>query len=271
VRPLLLAHTWDPAKLDPTGWWISPKLDGIRAYWDGDATLWSRQGNAFAKAPPEYLALLPQGVPLDGELYLGPGRFNDTVRAVKGAAGWADLRYVVFDAPPDPGTYCAGSLDAQDAAAVRGFGYSYEERMAFATDAWHDVVPLVRCEGVSHVWAALADAELQGLEGVMLRQPGSLYEGKRSRTLLKVKTFHDLEVTVIDHIPGKGKHKGRLGALACGLDGFPACLVDVGTGFSDAQREAPPAIGSRITIKFQEYTPAGVPRFPVFVSERNYE
>lgn len=101
MRPLLLAHPWDPAKVDPTGWWVSDKLDGIRAYWDGEGALWSRRGKRFAKAPAEYLALLPQGMPLDGELYLGPGRFNDTVRAVKGHAGWGELRYVVFDAVRD--------------------------------------------------------------------------------------------------------------------------------------------------------------------------
>jgi DNA ligase-1 len=267
MRPLLLAHTWDPSKQDPTGWWISPKLDGIRAYWDGEGALWSRQGNAFAKAPDEYLALLPKGVPLDGELYLGPGRFNDTVRAVKGHAGWDDLRYVVFDVPPDPSTYRGVRTHAE--AAVAGFGYSYEERMAFAS-VWHDVVPLVKCTGVDHVWLALADAEAAGLEGIMLRQPGSLYEGKRSRTLLKVKSWHDAEAVVVRHVPGKGKHKGRLGALEC-LPCAGAPHFELGTGFSDAQRESPPAIGARVTFKYQELTPAGVPRFPVFVAERNYE
>jgi DNA ligase-1 len=259
-RDLLLAHPWDPAKQDPTGWWISPKLDGIRAYWDGVGTLWSRQGNAFAKAPAEYLAKLPQGVPLDGELYLGPRRFNDTVRAVKGSAGWGDLRYVVFDAP-SVGEDCS-SLDCRCA--------QYEHRIAYATEKWHDVVPLVRCTGIDHVWQALRDAEAKGLEGVMLRQPCSLYEGRRSRTLLKVKSFHDLEATVVGHVAGKGKHKGRLGALTCvPVTGGPR--FEAGTGFSDAQREAPPAVGAVVTVRYQELTPAGVPRFPVFVAVRDYE
>jgi hypothetical protein len=48
-------------------------------------------------------------------------------------------------------------------------------------------------------------------------------------------------------------------------------LVDVGTGLTDAEREAPPRVGQRITIKYQELTPAGVPRFPVFVAVRDYE
>ncbi len=48
----------------------------------------------------------------------------------------------------------------------------------------------------------------------------------------------------------------------------PPLQFKVGTGFSDHQREHPPAVGSIITYKFQELTDDGVPRFPVFVGER---
>jgi len=248
-RSLLLAHVWEPQKVDPTGWWMSDKLDGVRAWWDGSGALWSRLGKQFVKAPPAFLARLPQGVELDGELYLGPGRFNDTIRAIKGSAGWDQVRYVVFDAPHDQDTF--------------------ERRQAVARRFWTDVAPQVECESTAHLLARLDAVQSAGGEGLMLRQPGSLYEGKRSRTLLKVKTFHDLEVVVYDHIDGKGKHTGRLGALRCRLDS--GMLVDVGTGLTDAEREAPPRVGQRITIKYQELTPAGVPRFPVFVAVRDYE
>src|SRR6202140_4334899 len=61
--PLLLAESWDGA-LDPTGWWLSEKLDGVRAYWDGKQFL-SRLGNVY-HAPDWFLAGLP-GEPLHGE------------------------------------------------------------------------------------------------------------------------------------------------------------------------------------------------------------
>lgn len=55
-----------------------------------------------------------------------------------------------------------------------------------------------------------------------MRRPGSRYESGRSSSLLKVKTFHDAEAVVVAHLPGTGKHKGRLGALECDLaDGTP--------------------------------------------------
>jgi DNA ligase-1 len=81
-----------------------------------------------------------------------------------------------------------------------------------------------------------------------------------------VKTFHDADARVVDHLPGSGRHQGRLGALAVELaDGT---RFSVGTGFSDAQRENPPAIGSTITFRYQELSDRGVPRFPSFVRLR---
>src|SRR5213080_903258 len=62
--PLLLAHSWDNAA-DLVGWWMSEKLDGVRAYWDGRQFL-SRQGNLY-HAPDWFVEGLP-GVPLDGAL-----------------------------------------------------------------------------------------------------------------------------------------------------------------------------------------------------------
>lgn len=76
---LLLAESWDGVS-DPTGWWLSEKLDGVRAYWDGRQFL-SRQGN-FYHAPDWFVAGLPN-VPLDGELWLGRRMFQRTVSTVR--------------------------------------------------------------------------------------------------------------------------------------------------------------------------------------------
>ena len=100
----------------------------------------------------------------------------------------------------------------------------------------------------------------------MLRAPGSRYVPGRSEVLLKVKSFYDAEATVVGHLPGTGKHTGRLGALQVELpDGT---RFKVGTGFTDAEREDPPAVGTVVTFRYQELTRAGVPRFPSFLRER---
>src|SRR4051812_47293797 len=96
--PLLLAERWDNAQ-DLAGWWISEKLDGVRAYWDGKA-LTSRLGNPF-HAPDWFLEGLPT-VPLDGELWIGRKTFQRTVSIVRRQDKtdlWKEVAYVAFDAP----------------------------------------------------------------------------------------------------------------------------------------------------------------------------
>lgn len=246
--PLLLAESWDVA-FDPAGWWMSEKLDGVRAYWDGSRFI-SRLGNEFL-APEWFVEGLPSS-PLDGELWLGRKNFQRAVSIVRRRDKtelWRDVRYVVFDAP----------------AAGGGF----EERLAFIHDALASGRPAFAeahvqalCGGFGELRAELARVEGLGGEGLMLRKPGSKYESGRSSTLLKVKNFHDAEAVVTGHQAGAGKHKGRLGAL---LARFPSGVeFAVGTGFSDRERAAPPPPGSVIVVRYQELTESGAPRFPSY-------
>lgn len=97
---------------------------------------------------------------------------------------------------------------------------------------------------------------------LMLRQPGSKYEGRRGNTLFKLKNWYDAEAEVIGYAEGTGRHVGRTGSLvarmACGT------VFRVGTGMSDAQRDNPPPIGSIINYRFFELSEDGYPRFPAF-------
>ena len=102
---LLLANVWNPS-IDPRGWWVSEKYDGLRGYWDG-RKLWSRKGNAIA-APEYFLAELPQDIALDGELWMGRGKFEETIGAVLSQVPderWKRVRFMVFDAPGAKGTF----------------------------------------------------------------------------------------------------------------------------------------------------------------------
>lgn len=100
----------------------------------------------------------------------------------------------------------------------------------------------------------------------MLRKPKSYYIGKRSATLLKFKSFQDAEAVVEDHIPGKGKFLGMMGAMQCIMAN--GLSFKIGTGFTDTTRINPPKVGSIISYRFQELTPDGTPKFPAFVGER---
>jgi len=250
--PVLLAHKWE-VEHDPTGWWMSEKLDGVRAYWDGE-TFVSRLGNRFF-APDWFVEDLPADT-LDGELWVGRKMFSKTISIVRsGAAGieWKNVSFVVFDAPNAKGGF-------EDRIA-------HAEKVLKRSGAPHArFLEHVSCTGFDHLREELTRVEALGGEGLMLRRPKSKYEIGRSQSLLKVKTFHDSEARVIGHAPGSGKHKGRLGALVCELP--TGVTFNVGTGFSDAERQAPPKIGAVITFRYQELTDDGVPRFPSWVGER---
>jgi DNA ligase-1 len=250
--PLLLAQTWTPL-CQERGWWMSEKLDGVRAYWDGQRFL-SRLGNVY-HAPDWFFEQLP-ATPLDGELWLDRRAFQRTVSIVRRqdkSEQWRKISYVVFDAPTIDGLF--EERQAAVAELVARAGVAHVRHLAQE-----------RCRDEDHLREELARIESLGGEGLMLRMPRSLYEAGCSVTLLKVKSFHDAEALVISHLPGDGRHLGRLGSLLVALPN--GIQFAVGSGFTDAQREQPPAVGSTITFRYQELTDRGVPRFPTFVRVR---
>lgn len=245
VPGLLLAHDWDGIQ-DLTNWWISEKYDGVRAYWDG-SKFFSRAGNQFAV--PDYFTKNIPSIPLDGEFWIGRKLFDRTsgfVRRKDEHNGWKEIKFLVFDAPN----------------VTRPF----EERVSFIQQfASNYLVPVNQrqCNGSAHLVEELKKIEEMGGEGLMLRKPNSYYESGRSNTLLKVKSFKDAEAIVIGYEKGKGKHKGRVGALNCQLkDGKE---FSIGTGLSDRERENPPKIGQSVTFRYFELTENGIPRFPSFI------
>ncbi|MGH8093167.1 MAG: DNA ligase [Chthoniobacterales bacterium] len=249
---LLLANVWNRS-IDPTGWWMSEKYDGLRGYWDG-RKLWTRQGNPI-HAPDYFLAELPHDIALDGELWIGHGKFEETVGIVRSETpgdGWKRVRFMVFDAPQAKGTF--------------------EERMKFlrvslpTENRFVRVVAQQRCQGVAQLLAARDRIVRLGGEGLMLRQPESAYEPGRSPTLLKVKPYDDAEATVIAHEPGKGKYAGKLGALRVRTD--DGREFSIGSGFTDDDRESPPPVGTVITYRFRGLTAKGLPRFASYLRVR---
>ena len=245
-----LAVEADPG-LDPTGWLVSEKLDGVRAWWDG-RTLRTRGGNPI-HPPPGFTAGWP-AQPLDGELWSGRGRFESLVATVRDAlpdaAAWQAVRFHAFDLPAAPGTFeaRAAALERLVAALASPSLVAVEQRRLPSREAlqrWLDAVLAA------------------GGEGLMLHRADAPAAAGRTGALVKLKRAHDAEAVVIAHLPGRGRHVGRLGALRVRTaDGRE---FSVGTGLSDAQREAPPPPGTTITYRHHGLTGRGLPRFPSFV------
>jgi DNA ligase-1 len=251
---LLLANAYK--NHDPSGWWMSEKLDGVRAFWDGKRFI-SRLGNVFP-APDFYKRGMPK-TPLDGELWMGRKKFQETMSVVKSRDGgerWKKLQYVVFDVP-------------EMKVPFEGRQRALASIVRSARSPHLRLVNQAKVRDALHLRQALKAVVQKGGEGLMIREPGSRYVRKRSSTLLKVKNFKDAEASVIAHIPGKGKHKGRLGALRVRMPNGKE--FKIGTGMSDAVRARPPRVGARITYSYMDKTKGGIPKGAGFVAVRDYE
>jgi hypothetical protein len=91
-----------------------------------------------------------------------------------------------------------------------------------------------------------------GQEGIILKDRSMPWESKRSKKQIKFKAELECELLVTSWNEGTGKHSGRLGALTCETSDA-ALIVNVGSGFSDAQRdEYTPEniVGQIITVKY---------------------
>lgn len=246
---LLLANVYRGG-VDLRAYLASEKLDGVRAFWDGRA-LWTRGGNRIA-APAWFVAALP-AQSLDGELWMGRGQFESTSAAVRrevpDEAEWRRMRYMLFELPGAAGAF------HERAQALR-------EVAARAAVPWLAAVDQFRVADARALERRLQEVVRGGGEGLMLHRADAPYVGGRSDVLLKVKLWQDAEAVVIGHVPGKGRHAGRLGALRVrASDGREFSL---GTGFSDAQRRDPPPLGSTVTYRYRELTAKGQPRFASF-------
>lgn len=247
---VLLAKTWEE-NIDPEGWYLSEKLDGIRCYWNG-SKMYTRNGNEIY-CPKFFIEGFPES-PLDGELWVGRDGFQQLTRVVRkktpDPTAWENITYKVFDAP--------------------GLNLPFKERYPMFKSVLDSIgSKYLRChnhticKGREHLQAALQKVEEQKGEGLMLRNPDSYYEGVRSSDLLKVKTFSDAEATVYGYEEGEGRNQGRTGALLV-RDG-QGIEFKIGSGLDDKMREKPPKKGTKVTFKFQGRMESGKPRFPTFL------
>lgn len=250
---ILLAEVYR-SQVDVTQYLVSEKLDGVRAIWDGQ-TLRFRSGKTI-NAPPWFLDGLPRRS-LDGELWLGRGRFERLSgivrRELPNDSEWRQVRYMIFELPDAPGTF------AQRAALI-------SEMVKRANIPWVQEIEQFSVVDRDSLQKRMKTVVKAGGEGLMLHRADAPYETGRSDTLLKMKPWEDAEAVVIGHLPGKGKHAGRLGAIHVRTEdgrGF-----SLGTGFTDQQRRDPPPIGCTVTYRYRDLTSNGLPRFASFLRVR---
>ena len=248
--PRLMLATSHRDGINIPDYWISEKLDGVRGRWDG-RRLVTRTGQPIA-SPAWFTAGWPK-VAMDGELWIGQGRFDEVSGLVRAGAAddhaWRRVRFMVFDLPDHGGTFDARVVRMRTLASATGI-------------AWLQPVPQFRLGNAGELEARLKQIAAAGGEGLMLHRRSALYRVGRSDDLMKYKLYEDAEARVVAHAPGKGKYTGMLGALVVRLpDGRQFRL---GSGFTDAQRASPPPVGSLVTFRYNGLTSKGLPRFARF-------
>lgn len=252
--PLMLASSWQDGP-DVSLYLVSEKLDGVRARWDGHA-LWTRAGHRIASP-----AWFTQGWPkqlIDGELWMARGQFEATSALIRSSPAdelqWRRLRFMAFDLPAASGGFAQRHAQLSRIVANQ----ANPHLLAIEQQRLPDTA------GLHRYLNAVANA---GGEGLMLHHQDNHYSDGRSTGLLKLKLHDDAEAHVIGYAPGKGKYTGMVGALLMRTDS--GAQFRIGSGLSDAQRAHPPAIGSRVTYRYNGLTVHGLPRFPRFLRIRD--
>lgn len=253
AREIMLPLVYEGG-LELSEWLMSEKLDGVRGYWDG-TKLWSKNGRPF-NPPISFTENFP-AFAVEGELWGGRGTFEKTVSIVmqKDAhIGWHELKFAIFDLPQ----------------AMGGF----EERLQVAK-MWFERHPAEFAFVIDHKPVGSEEYlqnELQmidavGGEGLILRKSGSFYTAGRSKDILKLKSYADMEAVIVGHLGGEGRNSGRLGSLLVELP-HDKTRFKIGTGFSDAVRVNPPPVGTVITFKYYGFYKSGIPKFPSYLHEK---
>ena len=269
----------------PLQWYMSEKLDGYRARFNPETNGFISRQNKPYITPTWFLKSMPK-IHLDGELFCGRDNFQKmgVVRKKKPKAEeWYPVKFYVYDAPEYPGTF--------------------EERYDYmvtvvdkAKQQWtlyqqsHPELSEVSCPIVLTEHTEITSIEQMkqfyqnvlklGGEGIMLKDPKSSYENKRSNYLLKYKPCFDAEAIITGYKSGTGKYTGKLGAFVCKpltnqgthqiIDENPDHEFAI-SGMDDEVRDSyleTHKVGTIITYEYSGFTGSGKPRFARYIRIR---
>ena len=234
--------------INVTGWYMSEKLDGVRAYWDGEKLI-SRSGKVF-NTPHFFIKDFPKHN-LDGELWTKRNDFSGVISIVnqkKPHDGWENITYNIFEVPNADGNLSKRLSNVIETKYIK-------------------LIKQIKIKNQKHLKNFLKQVEKRGAEGVVVRDFSLPYYTGRNNNSLKVKSYMDTECEVVGYNKGHGKFEGQVGSISCRMKNMQ--VIKIGSGLDDYQRFNPPKIGAIITFKYYGLTSKGNPRFPIFLRVRN--
>ena len=236
-----------------SGWFMSEKLDGIRAFWDGKNLL-TKNGNIIYA--PKYLTKNFPDFSLDGELWTKRNDFENIQNIVldqKPSLQWSQITYNIFEVPSSKGDFGQRLERAKE-----WFKNNPNEKV--------NIIKQLKCKNSKHLENYLEEIVLLKGEGVIIKNPYLSYINKRSSNSLKVKKFYDTEGKVINiNYNSDSNMKSLVLKLENGI------VFNLGNGFTKENRINYPKIGETVTFKYYGLTKYKKPKFASFLRVRKKE
>ena len=275
--------------IDTNGWKVSEKFDGYRAQWNKEHNNFISRQNKIYYAPEIYKKMMPNEN-LDGELWCGRGQDNFQYMGVIRKnipifSEWVDrIKYIVYDLPDYNAPFEERLKKLK--IIIEENKIRWDKLKVNLPEPYKSLdCPIIMAkqttidshETLEKIYQDLID---EGAEGVIIKNPASYYENKRSNNMLKYKPKFDEEVKIIGYKKGKGKNIKRLGSFVC----IPLINKDTYhiedsnkdhifslSGMDDNVRDnyiTTHPIGTIITIEHSGETASGKPRFPRYIRKR---
>jgi DNA ligase-1 len=244
---------YDKSKHNISNWYMSEKLDGIRAYWNGKELL-SKNGNKIYT--PNWFTKDFPPFELDGELWSKRDDFENIQNIVldtNPSAKWEEITYNIFEVPNTSGDF-AKRLEKINSWLNKN------------PNKYIKIIPQKVCKSEIELDNFLKELLKQKAEGIIIKNPKLEYFVGQSDDILKVKTFYDEEGVVIGlNYSKEGKFKSVKLKLNNGI------VFNLGGGFSNIQRLNPPKVGDIVTFKYYDLTKNNKPKFASFLRIRDKE
>lgn len=256
----------------------SEKMDGTRLLASKNG-LFTRNGEKYVSIPHIYEALKPvfeqyPDLVLDGEAFNLElkDNFNKIISLVKKKKPTAEelaeskelIKFYIFDM-----FFVAGNCTL-DTFSRKAFVSKVANELNCSSIV---ALPFKVCNSVEELDAAYAEYLANGQEGQMINSYSAVYENKRTINLLKRKEFQDAEFTITNITEGKGERAGCAKLVLQTPEGksFESSITGTIEYMKEIFDNRQSYIGKQATIKFQNFTPDGIPRFPVCTAIRDYE
>jgi DNA ligase-1 len=235
---------------DPTGWWWSEKLDGVKARWI-DGRLITRAGTEFN--PPAWFVKLLPTFDVEGELYFGKNTFHKTASLRSSEqATWRQVKFHIFDVI-DPSL-----MWIERYVKLRRIRKSWASQIC--------LVKWKRVKSASHLEKVFQRIVQNGGEGVVIVNPWSFYKEGHVDNILKYKKVHDNEAVIVGY--NTNEDGTRLASL---IVEHGKIRFNIGTGLKIVDRykfRTKFPVGAKVTYVYELLSKTGKPRSPVLKGNR---